>query len=63
VQRLFEETFAAEDIKIEARGNVLAATAFLNGLATEELRPEELDFDDPHYQLVITIRAAKRDES
>jgi len=38
---------------------VLAATAFLNGLATEELRKEELDHYDPHYQLLITIRARK----
>jgi glycosyltransferase involved in cell wall biosynthesis len=59
IQRLFKETFAVENIQVQAHGNVLAATSFLNGLATEELRREELDYDDPHYQLLITIRAVK----
>jgi glycosyltransferase involved in cell wall biosynthesis len=59
IQRLFEEVFAKEQIEVQPHGNVLAATAFLNGLATEELRQEELDYDDPHYQLLITIRAVK----
>jgi hypothetical protein len=25
----------------------------------EELRPAELDYHDPHYQLVIAVRAVK----
>ena len=41
-------------------GNVLAAIAFLAGLAAEELRPEELDVNDPDYQAVIVVRAVKR---
>ena len=42
-RRLFEETFPAENLRVEAHGNVLAATALLHGLAMEELRQEELD--------------------
>jgi glycosyltransferase involved in cell wall biosynthesis len=60
IRRLFEETFAAENLEIQVHGNVLAATAFLNGLAAEELCQDELDYADPHYQLLITIRAIKK---
>jgi SAM-dependent methyltransferase len=40
-------------------GNVLAASAYLYGLASEELRSDELEFNDPDYQLLLTLRAAK----
>jgi glycosyltransferase involved in cell wall biosynthesis len=56
---LFESAFAPGDVAVEARGNVLAATAFLQGLAAEDLRREELDHDDPDYQVSILVRAAK----
>jgi hypothetical protein len=58
-RRLFETAFPAEYIHVDAYGNVLAAIAFLHGVATEELRQKELDFQDPDYQLLITIRAEK----
>jgi SAM-dependent methyltransferase len=57
-RRLFQEAFS-KSLRIETYGNVLAATAFLQGIAFEELRPDELDRNDPHYQLVITVRATK----
>jgi len=59
VRRLFEEVFSAEGFSIEAQGNVLAASAFLYGMAAEELERGELDARDPHYQLVITVRAVR----
>jgi ubiquinone/menaquinone biosynthesis C-methylase UbiE len=59
VRRLFGETFGEENIIVKAHGNVLAATAFLNGLAAEELHQAELEHYDPHYQLLITVRAVK----
>jgi glycosyltransferase involved in cell wall biosynthesis len=58
-QRLFEEVFPATDIRIEAHGNVLAANAFLYGIACEELQQKELDFCDPDYELIITVRSVK----
>jgi SAM-dependent methyltransferase len=58
-RRLFEGVFAAEHIHVEAHGNVLTAIAFLHGLAGEELRQKELDYHDPDYELLITIRAVK----
>jgi hypothetical protein len=40
-------------------GNVLASIAFLEGLASEELRAAELDYRDPLYPLLICVRATK----
>lgn len=59
IRRLFAEWFPAENLSVEARGNVLAAIAFLHGLSTEELLPSELDYHDPQYQFLITVRAVK----
>lgn len=56
---LFEEVFPPENVRVRAHGNVLAAIAFLHGLSVEELSPEELDYCDPDYQLIITVRATK----
>jgi SAM-dependent methyltransferase len=58
-QQLFGEFFPKGNLQVESRGNVLAAIAFLHGLATEELRQKELDYIDPDYELLITIRAVK----
>lgn len=58
-QRLFGECFPEGRVRVEAHGNVLAAVAFLHGLATEEFRPEELDAHDPDYEVAIVVRAVK----
>lgn len=57
--RLFEEAFAGGAFEIHTHGNVLAAAAFLYGLAVEELRRDELDVNDPGYVVSITVRATK----
>lgn len=49
-----------DDLEIECFGNVLAATAFLQGVAVEDLPdPTLLDEKDDDYQLIITIKARK----
>jgi SAM-dependent methyltransferase len=60
VRRLLEEYFPAELVEVSADGNILAATAFLHGLAREELRGEELAVYDPEYPLIISARAQKK---
>jgi SAM-dependent methyltransferase len=57
--RMFEKVFPARNLEIQSYGNVLAATAFLQGLAVDELDQEELDHSDPHYQMLLTVRAVK----
>ncbi len=59
VQRLFGEIFGSANIEVTVHGNVLASTAFLQGLAAEELEPAELETKDPLYPLLITVRAVK----
>lgn len=56
---LFESAFACGDVTVETRGNVLAATAFLQGLAAEDLTRDELDHHDRDYQVSILVRARK----
>lgn len=58
-RRLFECAFPGGEVAVESHGNVLAATAFLQGLASGELRPEELAHHDPDYEVLITVRAVK----
>jgi len=57
--RLFRGTFVEGTVDVASHGNVLAATAFLYGLAERELRDEELDANDPDYPVTITVRAVK----
>lgn len=59
-RRLFDEVFMPKRSDIAAHGNVLAASAFLYGLSVEELRPEELDYEDQQYEMLIVARAEKR---
>jgi SAM-dependent methyltransferase len=60
VQHLLEEYFPPSLVQVCAHGNILAATAFLHGLAREELRKDELDVNDPEYPLIISARAQKK---
>jgi SAM-dependent methyltransferase len=57
--RLFGDAFPGGEVSVRARGNVLAAVAFLMGMAAEELSTRELERDDPFYSLVVTVRATK----
>jgi SAM-dependent methyltransferase len=58
-QRLFGEVFPPDQIHVNAYGNVLSATAFLYGMATDELRQKELDYSDPDYEVIIAVRGTK----
>jgi SAM-dependent methyltransferase len=57
--RLFGDVFGSDDVEVTAHGNVLTSVAFLEGLATRELRREELDVDDPQFPMLITVSAFK----
>lgn len=62
MERLATAVFPPEGVQVAAYGNVLAAIAFLEGLASQELKRRELDYVDPDYELLITVRAAKPGE-
>lgn len=57
--KLFADAFPKDNFQVESHGNVLVAAAYLYGLAAEELDRRELDYTDPDYQLLITVRAEK----
>jgi SAM-dependent methyltransferase len=59
LRRLFEEVFPAEQVEVNACGNILAAVAFLHGFAVEDLRREDLEYCDPDFQVLITMRGVK----
>lgn len=58
-KRLFGDVFQPGNVTVQSYGNVLAAIAFLQGLAAEELRQKELYYYDPDYEVLITVRAVK----
>lgn len=57
--KLFGDAFVGGELNVRARGNVLAAVAFLMGMATEELSARELEHDDPYFPVVVTVKATK----
>ena len=59
LSRLLGEAFGRDNVRIGAYGNALAATAFLHGIAAQELSPHELDVYDHDYDLIITGVARK----
>jgi SAM-dependent methyltransferase len=62
-RRLFGEFFPAAHLGFKVYGNVLTATAYLQGLSAEELSPDELDYPDPDYEVIIGVRAVKATEA
>jgi len=58
-KRLFAAVFGEQQIQVHSHGNVLVATAFLQGLAMQDLTIEELEHQDIDYQVLITVRAVK----
>lgn len=62
ISKIFLEYFLAENVIIEVYGNVLSAISLLHGLATSELSKDELDYLDPDYEVIISIRATKTEQ-
>jgi SAM-dependent methyltransferase len=58
--RLLEDRFGQDAVSVEAHGNIFVATAYLYGLALEELDASELNIDDVKYPVVVAARAMKR---
>ena len=56
---LFATRFGERNVSVEVRGNLLAAAAFLQGLATAELTSAQLDADGRGCELLVGVRAVK----
>jgi SAM-dependent methyltransferase len=59
LRRIFEEAFPTDGVEVTAFGNVLAAVAFLHGLAAEDLHAGDLDRHDPDFEVTIGLRGVK----
>lgn len=58
-RRLFEEVFATQELEVTCHGNLFAATAFLQGIALEEVAQHKLDQLDLAYPVTIGVRARR----
>jgi SAM-dependent methyltransferase len=59
---LFAEAFGARWVTIRSYGNVLAAIAFLSGMACQELSRRKLEAHDEYFPVIIGVRAVKEDK-
>lgn len=57
---LFQAEFGEGSVEVNGHGNVLVAMAFLLGMASEELKEDELRLVDPWHPVVVTGRVVKR---
>ncbi|MDO6391763.1 glycosyltransferase [Pontibacter sp. BT731] len=58
--RVMKELFPRSETEINTYGNVLSATAFLYGMGVNEVPREKLNYHDPHYQVIVTVRSIKK---
>ena len=58
-RRLVRVAFEPSQASFDVYGNILTNTAFLHGLAAEELSDEEFGVTDPYFPAVTGIRARK----
>jgi SAM-dependent methyltransferase len=59
IEELVSATCPSGEADVRGYGNVLACSAFLHGLAAEELRPDDLRRHDPDFPLVVCARVSK----
>jgi SAM-dependent methyltransferase len=59
VTKVLAEVFPPAQTTVTCFGNVLVATAFLYGIGLPELKKEQMDEHDEHYQVIITATATK----
>ena len=59
VARLLSDVFGAQNVAVQTYGNVFAATAFLHGLAVEEIDQRKLGAVDPLYPVIVAAVATR----
>jgi SAM-dependent methyltransferase len=57
--RLFGERFGEDNVDVSECGNARTASAFLLGLAAEELTERQLFATDRHFPILTTVRAVR----
>jgi glycosyltransferase involved in cell wall biosynthesis len=59
LRRIVTEVFGQGQVSTQSFGNVHVAAAFLYGVGRPELSSEKLDFYDPQFQVINTVKAVK----
>ncbi len=59
-RKLFGDVFGRENLTVSTYGNVLSCVANLHGLAARELTAEQIDYNDPNFELLVCAHAVKR---
>lgn len=62
-EKLVTETFPGAVATVGSYGNVLTSCCCLHGIASEEIAPADLDYRDPDFEVIVTIRAQKAGRS
>jgi hypothetical protein len=58
-KRIASRAWQGCEVRVESFGNCLSATAAMMGLTGEELRSDELDVQDPHYPVLVSLFCRK----
>lgn len=56
---IFEKYFNSSNIEMKSWGNILTGLAFWIGMAQEELSQRELNYKDPNFPVIISVKAKK----
>ncbi|MGE0394117.1 MAG: methyltransferase domain-containing protein [Alphaproteobacteria bacterium] len=59
LRRVLEASFPAAQVDVHAYGSAWTAVAALQGLAAEDLEPDEFAWRDADYEVVLTARVVK----
>ena len=59
MNKVMKEVFQDGEVEVKSFGNVFIASAFLYGLGMNDVDKKKFDHNDPHFQVVITIKANK----
>jgi glycosyltransferase involved in cell wall biosynthesis len=59
MKKLMTETFNGSKVDVATYGNVQVASAFLYGMGLPEISTKALRYNDPSYQVIITVKAIK----
>jgi SAM-dependent methyltransferase len=60
LRRLLEDPFGQNAVAVESHGNIFAVTAFLYGLALEDIDVSDLNVNDWRYPVTVAGRAIKQ---
>jgi glycosyltransferase involved in cell wall biosynthesis len=59
MRKVMKETFNGSEIDIQTYGNVKVASGFLYGMGLPEIDTKSLNYHDPQYQVIISVKAVK----